>query len=101
MSKPHQMQNKKKINQYRDIRKYSRYTLKMTRVGTNIQSTGIYGFSGDDIIIYVETEKDDDPLSSIIFSQYIGSDKNFLSSSFKLKKEKNILKIPNIDLSEI
>ena len=76
---------KNKINQYGNIRNYSRNILKMTRGGTNRQSTGIYGFSGDDIIVYVYTEKDDDPLPSIIFSQYIGSSKNFLSSPFKLK----------------
>ena len=92
---------KNKINQYGDVRKYSRNTLSMTRGGTNRQCTGIYGFSGDDIIIYVDTEKDDDPLPSMIFSQYIGHQNHFLSSSFKLKKGKNILKIPNFDISEI
>ena len=39
----------------------------MSRGGTNRQCTGIYGYSGDDIIIYVQAD-DDDPLPSIRFS---------------------------------
>ena len=88
------------IHQYGDIRSYSRNTLKMARGGTNRQCTGIYGFSKDDIIIYVQSE-DDSPLPSIRFSQYIGQINKFLSSPFKLKKGKNVIKIPTFDLSEI
>ena len=72
----------------------------MTRGGTNRQCTGIYGFSGDNITIYVQAKKDD-KLPSIRFSQYIGKYSNFLSNLFKLKKGKNILKIPDFDISEI
>ena len=88
------------IYQYGDVRKYSRNVLKMTRGGTNRQCTGIYGFSGDNITIYVQAKKDDN-LPSIRFSQYIGKYSNFLSNLFKLKKGKNILQIPNFDISEI
>ena len=35
---------KNKINQYGDVRRYSRNTLKMSRGGTNRQSTGILGY---------------------------------------------------------
>ena len=88
------------IYQYGDVRKYSRNVLKMTRGGTNRQCTGIYGFSGDNITIYVQAKKDNN-LPSIRFSQYIGKYSNFLSNLFKLKKGKNILQIPNFDISEI
>ena len=88
------------IYQYGDVRKYSRNVLKMTRGGTNRQCTGIYGFSGDNITIYVQAKKDNN-LPSIRFSQYIGKSTNFLSNLFKLKKGKNILQIPNFDISEI
>ena len=88
------------IHQYGDVRKYSRNVLKMTRGGTNRQCTGIYGFSGENITIYVKAEKDYN-LPTIIFSQYIGKYSNFLSNPYKLKKGKNILQIPNFDISEI
>ena len=88
------------IYQYGDVRRYSRNVLKMKRGGTNRQCTGIYGFSGDNITIYVQAKKDNN-LPSIRFSQYIGKSTNFLSNLFKLKKGKNILQIPNFDISEI
>ena len=88
------------IYQYGDVRRYSRNVLKMKRGGTNRQCTGIYGFSGDNITIYVQAKKDNN-LPSIRFSQYIGKSTNFLSNLFKLKKGKNILQIPYFDISEI
>ena len=88
------------INQYGNIRSYSIKVRKLSRGGTNRQCTGIYGYSGDNIIIYVKSNHDD-PLPSIRFSQYIGESAIFLSIPFQLRKGENILKIPMFTTGKI
>ena len=88
------------LNQYGDVNYYTKNTLKMSRGGSNRQSTGIYVYSDDIITIYVEANNGD-PLPSIRFSQYIGCYNNWLSSLHKLKKGKNVLIVNKFDVSEI
>ena len=79
------------IKRIGDIENYTKKTLKMIWVGTNRQGTGIYAQSNETIIIYVKSENDNDLLPKIQFSQYIGTSRNWLSSSKKnLKIGKNI-----------
>ena len=88
------------INQYGDVEDYSTKKLKMKRGATNRQPTGIYGFSNEMIIIYVDSN-DNDPLPLIRFSQYMGLSGKWISSPIKLKKGKNILKIGEYDIKDI
>ena len=84
-----------KIYQYGDIRKYSREILKMSNGGTNLQCTGIYGIPNDNITIFVDSVFEE-PLPSLLFSQFLGED-NWISSSINLKKGKNLLTLPNFN----
>ena len=79
------------IHQYGDVASYSKSILKMNRGGTDRQITGIFGFSNENITIYVEAKNDEINLPSIRFSQYRGNSSNWLSSQYKLKKGKNVL----------
>ena len=86
------------LHQHGNIREYSNKILGMRYGSTNLQCTGIYGYAGDNIIIYVQSE-DASPLPSIYFSQYMGF--FFRSQLYKLKKGKNVLKIPKLDTTGI
>ena len=88
------------INQHGDVKYYTNNILKMSRGGTNRQPTGIYAFSKELIIIYVESNYDD-PLPSIRFSQYIGKSSNWLSAPIKIKKGINYIKVPEFDIKDI
>ena len=88
------------INQHGDVTKYSQNVLLMSRGGTNRQPTGIYAFSNDIITIIVDSD-DNDPLPSIRFSQYIGLNSDWLSSSFKLKKGINYLNVTKFNIDNI
>ena len=88
------------INQYGDVNKYSKNTLRMSRGGTNRQPTGIYAFSNDTITIYVDAN-DDDPLPIIKFTQYIGVHNKWLSPQVLLKKGKNVIKVHDFDITGI
>ena len=85
------------IVQHGDVAEYSKQILKMSRGGTNRQPTGIYAYSNETIIIYVQSN-DEDPLPSIRFSQYIGKYSNWLAKPIQLQKGKNILKVPEFDI---
>ena len=85
------------IYQYGDVASYSRTILKMSRGGTNRQSTGIFGLSLENITVYVDAKDDEINLPSIRFSQYRGIYSNWLSSPYKLKKGKNIFVFPFFD----
>lgn len=79
------------LKQFGDIESYARNTLKMSRGGTNRQSTGIYAQPRQIIYIYVKAERNTEPLPTIQFSQFIGNRSNWLGSPKKLKLGKNIL----------
>ena len=86
-----QTADKNIIHQYGDVASYSNKILKMKRGGTDRQTTGIFGFSNESITIYVDAKDDEINLPSISFSQYRGNTSNWLSTSYKLKKGKNVL----------
>ena len=88
------------IAQRGDIEQYAKNILKMKWVGTNRQSTGIYGRSNQKITIYVKAEKSTDPLPSIQFTQYIGESANWLGSINKLKIGKQVLYVDNFKLKD-
>ena len=88
------------INQYGDVTEYSRNVLLMSRGGTNRQPTGIFAFSNDIITIFVDSE-DNDPLPSILFSQYIGLESDWLSPPFQLKKGINYLNVTEFSIEGI
>ena len=67
----------------------------MSRGCTNRQSTGIFGLSGEEIIIYVDANTEEINLPTIRFSQFIGINSDWLSSAYKLHKGKNILIFTN------
>ena len=60
------------IKQHGDINEYSTEILYMSRGGTNRQPTGIFAYSNETMIIYVDSD-DKDRLPLIRFSQYIGN----------------------------
>ena len=90
-----QTSNSNIIYQHGDIEYYSQKILKMKRGCTNRQSTGIFGLSGEEIIIHVDANIEEANLPTIRFSQFIGISSNWLSSAFKLHKGKNILIFTN------
>jgi len=79
------------LKQFGDIEGYARNTLKMSRGGTNRQSTGIFAKPRENIYVYVKTQKNTNLLPSIQFSQFIGNRSNWLGSPKKLKLGKNLL----------
>jgi hypothetical protein len=72
----------------------------MSRGSTDRQPTGIFGFSNETIKIYVDANKND-PLPSIVFTQYVGIYYKWIESPIILKKGVNILKVNNFDISDI
>ena len=89
-----------KINQYGDISSYTKSILKMSRGGTDRQSTGIFAHSDETISIFVEAE-DNDPLPNIIFTQYIGIYNRWVGQTIKLKKGKNFVTVNDFYISDI
>ena len=71
----------------------------MSKGSNDRQPTGIYGFSNEEIVIYVDCN-DDDPLPSILFSQFFGG-KDWISNPKILQKGKNVLKIDEFDIKKI
>ena len=88
------------INQHGDVNNYTEYILKMRRGSANRQPTGIFVFSNETITIYVDANNDD-PLPSIVFTQYVGIYNNWIKPSILLKKGVNVLKVDNFDISDI
>ena len=88
------------INQHGDLNSYSNNILKMSRGSTDRQPTGIFGFSNETIKIYVDANKND-PLPSIVFTQYVGIYNKWIESPIVLKKGVNILKVDIFDISDI
>ena len=88
------------INQHGNVADYSKIHLKMSRGSNDRQPTGIYGFTNETIIFYVDCD-DDDPLPSIYFSQYMGIVGKWISSPMYLQKGKNILKIGEFETQDI
>ena len=88
------------INQHGDLKSFSKNILKMSIGSTNRQPTGIFGFSNETIKIYVDANKND-PLPSIVFTQYVGIYYKWMGSPIFLKKGINILKVNNFDISDI
>ena len=86
------------INQHGNLREYSKTILKMSKGTNDRQPTGIYGFSNEEIVIYVDCN-DDDPLPSILFSQFFGG-RDWISNPKILQKGKNVLKIDEFDIKK-
>ena len=86
------------IHQYGDVASYSKSILKMRFGGTNRQSTGIFGLSGENITIYVDAKENEINLPSIRFSQYRGNYNYWISNQYNLKKGKNIFVFKYFDL---
>ena len=63
----------------------------MSRGGTNRQITGIYGRSNETINFYVSYEEND-RLPCFIFTQYIGSSRDWLGNNYCLTKKKESFK---------
>ena len=82
-----------------DIASYSRKTLKMSCVGTNRQVTGIYGRSNETITITVKRGKKNDPLPSIVCSQFFGNS-SFLGEVHKLKEGTQTIKVDDFKLDK-
>ena len=81
-----------KIHQRGDVENYSKRTLKMWRGSTNRQLTGIYAKSNETITFYVSNEENG-LLPCFIFTQYIGASRNWLGTTYCLKKEKESFKV--------
>ena len=88
------------INQHGDVESYSRNILKMSRGGTNKQSTGIFGFANETITIFVDSNNGD-PLPAIRFTQYVGLYNKWIDKPIQLKRGLNILTVKEFDISEI
>ena len=86
------------IRQRGDINLHARNILKTASAGTNRQSLGIYGLTGEIITFYV-TSDDNDPLPTIRFTQYIGHYNNWLGSHINLIKGKQRYKYDNFNVS--
>ena len=85
------------IHQYGNVASYSKSILKMSRGGTDRQTTGIFGLSNENITIYVDAKDNEVNLPSIRFSQYRGNTSYWLSNQYKLKKGKNVLAFTYFD----
>ena len=83
-----------KLFQRGDVKYYSKNKLLMRRGSTNRQLTGIYGRSNETITIYVSSEEND-RLPCFVFTQYIGTSKDFLGNNYCLTKKKASFKFTN------
>ena len=81
-----------------DIASYGQKTLKMWWAGTNRQSTGIYGRSNETITITVKRGNKNDPLPSIVCSQYLGG--SFLGNIQTLKEGTQTIKFDDFKIDE-
>ena len=89
------------IDQWGDLNSYSKNVLKMSLGGvTNRQSMGIYGRANEKITIYVKSAKSTDPLPKIQFTQYIGSNKDWLGKINNLKLGKQTIIVDNFKLED-
>ena len=88
-----------KLYQRGDVDSYSKSTLKMSRGGTNRQITGIYGRSNETINFYVSYEEND-RLPCFIFTQYIGSSRDWLGNNYCLTKKKESFKFTSFKTDE-
>ena len=82
-----------------DIASHAQKTLKMTWVGTNRQVTGIYGRANETITITVKRGNKNDPLPSIVCSQYLGTG-GFLGEVQTLKEGTQTIKVDDFKLGE-
>ncbi len=86
-----------KLEQWGDMRAYASNVLKMSSFGINRQTTGIAGFTGEQIIIYVDAE-DGDPLPKVAFTQTYSS-WQLWKQEVNLSRGKNVLTFPNLKSS--
>ena len=87
------------IYQKGDIASYAQKTLKMSCAGTNRQVTGIYGRSNETITITVKRGNKNDPLPSIVCSQYLGNS-SFLGEVHTLKEGTQTIKVDDFKLDK-
>ena len=87
------------IYQRGDIASYTHKTLKMSCAGTNRQVIGIYGRSNETITITVKKGNKNDPLPSIVCSQYFG-DTSFLGEVHALKEGTQTIKVDDFKLDK-
>ena len=87
-------ENVSPIYQKGDIASYAQKTLKMSCAGTNRQVTGIYGRSNETITITVKRGNKNDPLPSIVCSQYLGNS-SFRGEVHTLKEGTQTIKVEN------
>lgn len=73
-----------------DVAGYARGPLKMPWFGTNRQVTGISASPDDVLTIYV-TGNDNDPLPSLVITQFWGSWSSWKSGEYKLRLGKNVI----------
>jgi len=85
------------IYQRGDINSYAQKTLKMWKAGTNRQATGIYGRANETITITVKRGNKNNPLPSIVCSQYLG-DSSFLGKIHILKEGAQTIKVDDFKL---
>ena len=87
------------IYQNGDIASYSQKILKMSCAATNRQVTGIYGRANETITITVKRGNKNDPLPSIVCSQYFGSS-DFLGVVHTLKEGIQTIKVDDFKLDK-
>ena len=85
------------IYQRGDIASYGQKALKMWFAGTNRQVTGIYGRANETITITVKRGNKNEPLPSIVCSQYLGAIK-FLGEVQTLKEGTQTIKVDDFKL---
>ena len=85
------------IEQNGDIQKYAKNILKLHTAGTNWQVMGIYGRGNEEITVYVKLGKTNDPLPSIIPTQFIGT--KWLGTIQKLKEGKQSFIFDNFNIT--
>ncbi len=82
------------INQYGNIASYCRNDLQLNAFGTNRQATGVLGYAGEQITVYVDAEPTD-PLPKIRFTQHIGYWNSWRTGELQLSLGKNTFTVPN------
>jgi len=82
-----------------DIATYAQKTLKMFWAGTNRQPTGIYGRANETITITLKRGNKNDPLPSIVCSQYLGKS-YFLGEDHTLKEGTQTIKVDDFKIDD-
>lgn len=82
------------LNRFGDVAGYARSDLKMPWFGTNRQVTGISAGPKDVLTIYV-TGDENDPLPSLVVTQFWGSWSSWRSGEYKLRLGKNVIRPAN------